>query len=164
MTLRRYVSSLLWSYCHWASSTSCMVTRLSCREQVPTLNVSKIHDTGLNIISITCWLEWNQVAGHVYFLLRATMPFLCQWIITGTGERPRAELNTLDFNLTTDKTQPKDWERCETHPLSQNTRANSPQLLHLTTNTQEEPQVDTQSPDVGPSLAAHPENTCNKHG
>lgn len=29
MTLRRYDSSLLWSNCHWASRTSCIVTMLS---------------------------------------------------------------------------------------------------------------------------------------
>lgn len=35
MTLRRYVSSLLWSNCHCASRTSCMVTMLSWNNTSP---------------------------------------------------------------------------------------------------------------------------------
>lgn len=48
-----------------------------------------------------------------------------------------------------------------TYLLTQHSRANPPELLHLTSNSQQQPQMNTQRSDICPCLAAYPEDTCS---
>lgn len=92
MTLLRYDSSLLWSNCHWASRTSCIVTMLSWNPTIAWEHVRWCHSDSSDVIMMSAAMRLQM---YRWCHLRLCCRFLFQSLIIRPAQSSRTELNTL---------------------------------------------------------------------